>query len=137
MSVVARAESVHLSPRKASLVAALIRGRQVADAVVILEHTPKKGASLIKKVVLSAQANATRNHGLAEDGLVISQLTIGPGIALKRYRPVAFGRAHPYKHRTSNIRVVLDGVAQTKPTKSALSKRKDTASETAGKARET
>lgn len=126
MSVVARAEGVRLSPRKAGLVAALIRGRSVADAVVILEHTPKKGANLIKKVVLSAQANATRNHGLQEAGLVISQLTIGPSVALKRFKPVAFGRAHPYKHRTSNIRVVLDGAAQPKSAKTVAKQDKGT-----------
>lgn len=125
MSVVARAEGVRLSPRKAALVAALIRGRSVVDALVILEHTPKKGANLIKKVVLSAQANATRNHGLQENGLVISQLTIGPSVALKRFRPVAFGRAHPYKHRTSNIRVVLDGAAQSKSTKTVVEQDKN------------
>lgn len=127
MSVSAVAEGVRLSPRKAGLVAALIRGRSVADAIVILEHTPKKGAGLIKKVVLSARANATHNHSLKDAGLIISELTIGPSVALKRFKPVAFGRAHPYKHRTSNIRVVLEGNPESakpsdKRTKRALQK---------------
>ena len=127
MSVSAVAEGVRLSPRKAGLVAALVRGRSVADAIVILEHTPKKGAGLIKKIVLSAQANATHNHNLKEAGLIISELTIGPSVALKRFKPVAFGRAHPYKHRTSNIRVVLEGSTQSakpsdKPTKRSAPK---------------
>lgn len=119
MSVQAVARGVRISPRKAGLVAALVRGRNVADALVILDHTPKKGAGLIKKVIISATANATHNHNLKEDGLVISQLTIGPSVALKRFRPVAMGSAHPYKHRTSNIRVVVDGVKSESKTSAA------------------
>lgn len=117
MSVVAISKDTKISPRKADLVASLVRGRSVADALVILEHTPKKGALIITKVIKSAQANATHNHQLKEDGLMLTELSIGPGTALKRFKPVAFGRAHPYKHRTSNIRVVVDGQAQAKPAK--------------------
>jgi large subunit ribosomal protein L22 len=119
MSVVAVAEGVQLSPRKAGLVASLIRGHTVSDALVILDHTPKKGARLLKKLLLSAQANATNNHGLKEDGLVIASLSVGPNIALKRYRPAAFGRANPYKRRRSQIRVELEGQPAQKPTKKA------------------
>lgn len=107
--VQALARGVRISPRKAGLVASLVRGRSVADALVILDHTPKKAAPLIKKVVESAKANAVNNHDLKEDSLQISRLTVGRGVALKRYRPIAFGRAHPYQHPTSHIKVILSG----------------------------
>jgi len=109
MNVTATAKDVGISPRKAGLVAALVRGRNVADALIILEHTPKKAALILTKVIQSASANATNNYGLKEDGLTLSELSVGPGTALKRFRPVAFGRAHPYRRRTSNIRVVVAG----------------------------
>lgn len=121
MEVQAIAKGVRISPRKAGLVAALVRGRTVADALVILEHTPKKAAPIIKKVVESAKANAVTNHNLKEDSLNITRLTIGQGIAMKRYRPVARGSAHPYKHRTSHIKVVVSGKAAVTKTKSAKS----------------
>lgn len=109
MPVQAVAKSVRISPRKAGLVAALVRGRTVEDALIILQHTPKKAAPIISKVIASATANATHNHNYKEQSLTISELTIGPGISMKRFQPAAFGRARPYKHRTSHIRVVLDG----------------------------
>lgn len=128
MSVQAVAKGVRISPRKAGLIAALVRGRTVADALVILEHTPKKAAAPIQEAILSARANATHNHGLKEASLVISELSIGHGIALKRFNPVAFGRAHAYKHRSSHIRVVLEGEkAAAKPPVKAGSKTKPSA----------
>jgi len=109
MNVQATAKGVKISSRKAGLVASLVRGRSVADAVVILDHTPKKAAPLLKKVIESAAANATHNHGLKESSLAIAELTIGIGPSLKRMRPAAFGRARPYKHPSSHIKVVLSG----------------------------
>ena len=109
MQVQALAKGIAISPRKAGLVASLVRGRSVADAEVILDHTPKKAAKVVKKVILSAKANAVNNHKLREDSLQIAQLVVGQGTSLKRYRPAAFGRALPYKHRTSHIKVVLSG----------------------------
>ena len=115
--VQALAKGVNISPRKAGLVAGLVRGRSVADAEIILDHTPKKAAPLIKKVLLSAKANAINNHQLKEDSLQITQLVIGQGMSLKRYRPAAFGRALPYKHRTSHIKVVISGEESKPPAK--------------------
>lgn len=110
MSVRAVASEVRISSRKAGLVASLVRDRSVADALVILEHTPKKAAPIIGKLIQSAAANATNNHGLQEKSLTIKELTVSPGPALKRFRPAARGGALRYKHHSSHIRVVLDGV---------------------------
>jgi large subunit ribosomal protein L22 len=115
MAVKASVTSIRISPRKVSVVASLVRGRTVKDALVILENTPRKAAKPLSKVIASAKANAENNHGYKADSLTITSLDIGPGPSYKRFRPVARGSAHPYKRRTTNIHVEVDG--QLKPTK--------------------
>ena len=73
-SVRAYAKGVDQAPRKVSLVAALVRGRTVADALVILEHVPRRASQPVKKANESARANAINNHGLDGNTLVISTL---------------------------------------------------------------
>jgi large subunit ribosomal protein L22 len=109
MPVQAIAKGVRISPRKVSVVAALVRGRTVEDALTILEHTPRRSALAVKKVIASAQANADYNHGLKPATLQITQITVTPGPRLKRYRPAAHGRALPFQRRTSHIKVVVEG----------------------------
>ena len=112
MSVLAIAKGVRMSPRKVGVVAALVRGRTVADALVILEHTPRRSAEPVAKVIASARANAEHNHNLKPDTLRIVEISVSPGQRLKRYRPAARGRANPFQRRTSQIRVVVDGEAR-------------------------
>jgi large subunit ribosomal protein L22 len=100
---------LRISPRKTGEVVALIRGRSVADALVILKHTPRRAAESIYKLISSAAANATNNHGIDEKDLLISSIQVGPGVRYKRFRPIARGSAHPYMHRTSNIYVTVSG----------------------------
>ncbi|MDZ7744934.1 MAG: 50S ribosomal protein L22 [Candidatus Saccharibacteria bacterium] len=109
MSVKASAKGVRLSPRKVGVVAALVRGRTVADAITILDHTPRRPAKAVKTVIQSAQANADNNHGYKPDSLRISTITVTPGPRYKRFRPAAHGRALPYMHRTSHIFIEVDG----------------------------
>lgn len=109
MPVQAIAKGVRMSPRKVGVVAALVRGRTVADALVILEHTPRRSADPVAKVIASAKANAEHNHNLKPDTLKIVEISVTPGQRLKRYRPAARGRALPFQRRTSHIRVVVDG----------------------------
>jgi large subunit ribosomal protein L22 len=109
MPVQSLAKGVRISPRKVAVVASLIRGRSVADALTILEHTPRNSALAVTKAVKSAQANADHNHGLKPASLQIVEITVTPGPRLKRYRPVSHGRAHPFQRKTSHIRVVVDG----------------------------
>ncbi len=120
MQVVAVSKSVRQATRKVGLVASLVRGRSVADALVILEHTPKRAAEPIRKTIESAKANAENNHDMNVKSLVIAELDIGPAESIKRYRPVAHGRAQPFKRRSTNIRVVLEGDA--KPVKKSSKK---------------
>lgn len=106
---------LRISPRKAGEVASLVRGRSVADAITILSYTPRRAASHIQKLVASAAANATNNHGISNQNLQITSLVVGPGVRYKRFRPIARGSAHPYMHRTSNIYITVSG--QVKPSK--------------------
>lgn len=121
MSVQAIAKSVRISPRKVAVVASLVRGRTVADALVILEHTPRNAATPVIKTIKSARANAEHNHGLKPDTLRITEISVTPGVRYKRFRPVSRGMAHPFQLKTSHIRVVVDGEARAvkKPTSTA------------------
>ena len=109
MAVQALAKSVPLSPRKVAVVASLVRGRSVEDALTILEHTPRRSALAVKKTILSAKANADHNHGYKPATLQITEITVTPGPRLKRYRPVSHGRAHPFQRKTAHIKVTVDG----------------------------
>lgn len=113
MAVQSLAKGVRISPRKISEVAALVRGRSVSDAVVILEHTPRRAAGAVKNAVVSARANAEHNHNLKPGTLFISEITVTAGPRLKRYRPAARGRALPFQRKTSHIRVIVDGEIRT------------------------
>lgn len=109
MPVKAVAKGVRISPRKVQVVASLVRGRTVDEALTILSHTPRSSATVISKVIASAKANATHNHGLKSEGLNIVEIIVTPGPRLKRFRPAARGRALPYQKKSSHIRVVIDG----------------------------
>src|ERR1700733_2651672 len=115
MAVKAIAKGVRMSPRKVGEVVALVRGRSVEDALTILQHTPRRSASAVTKVIASAKANADHNHNLKPATLQITEISVTPGPRLKRYRPAAHGRALPFQRRTSHIRVVVDG--ETRETK--------------------
>lgn len=109
MSVQAVAKGIRMSPRKVGVVADLVRGRSVADALTILEHTPRRSAVPVRKAIESARANADHNHNYKPDTLHIVSITVNHGPRLKRYRPAAHGRALPFMRRTSHISVIVDG----------------------------
>ncbi|MEX2014888.1 MAG: 50S ribosomal protein L22 [Candidatus Saccharimonadales bacterium] len=115
MIIKASAKSVRMSPRKVGVVAALVRGRTLSDAIVILENTPRSSALPVKKLVESAKANALHNYNLVEESLKLKSISVTPGPRLKRYRPAAHGRALPYEKKSSHIYVEVDG--QEKPKK--------------------
>lgn len=113
-TVRALAKGVDQTPRKVSLVAALVRNRSVADALVILEHVPKRAALPVKKVIESARANAVNNHGLDPKSLVITTLSVTTGPRLRRYKPASRGRALPFEKKTSHILVEVTGAEKPK-----------------------
>jgi large subunit ribosomal protein L22 len=109
MAVKAVARGVQISPRKVAVVAALVRGRSVEDALTILSHTPRRSALAVSKVVASAKANADHNHNYKPDTLQITEISVSSGPRLKRYKPMARGRANPFQKKSSHIRVIVDG----------------------------
>ena len=113
-TVRAYAKGVDQAPRKVSLVASLVRRRSVADAVVILDHTPKRAALAVKKAIQSAAANAANNHGLDAKSLEITTLSVTAGPRLRRFKPASRGRALPFQKRTSHILVEVSGVEKVK-----------------------
>jgi len=117
----AYAKGIDQTPRKVSLVAGLVRGRSVADALVILDHTPKRAALAVRKAIASAAANATNTHGLDSKTLEIKTLSVTSGPRLKRFKPASRGRALPFQKRSSHILVEVIGAEKAKkqPTKPA------------------
>ena len=109
MAVQALSKGIQMSPRKIGVVASLVRGRTVADALVILDHTPRRAAIPVIKAIKSAQANAEHNHNYQPKTLRIVSLEVGSGPSLKRFKPISHGRAHPFLKRTTHLKVVVDG----------------------------
>lgn len=108
MEARAQAKYVRVTPRKARLVADLIRGKTVEEALNILTFCRKRGARHLKVVLQSALANASQRPGIDVDTLRVKEACVDPGPSLKRWRPRAMGRAARVLKRTSHIRVVLE-----------------------------
>jgi len=113
-TVRAYAKGVDQTPRKVSLVASLVRNRDVADALVILAHTPKRAARPLIKVIESVKANAVNTHGYDPKTLTIVTLSVTTGTRLKRFVPASRGRALPFQKKSSNILVEVTGVLKPK-----------------------
>ncbi|MBR2658287.1 50S ribosomal protein L22 [Candidatus Saccharibacteria bacterium] len=103
-------------PRKTSVVAALVRDRYVADAVVILEHTPRRAARAVLKAVESANANLLNNSKVSIDPktIRIARIFVTSGTRMRRYKPASRGRALPYEKVSSNIFVEVAGEEKVK-----------------------
>ena len=109
MSVQASAKGVRMSLRKVAVVADLVRGRSVEDAITILSHTPRRSALAVRKVIESARANADYNHNYKPETLQITEIRVSSGPSIKRYRPASHGRALPFQRRSSHIYVEVNG----------------------------
>lgn len=107
MEARAIAKTVRIAPRKARLVADLIRGKKVGEAYAILKNTDKKASEIIEKVLMSAVANADHNLNLDVNTLVVKEAFVNEGTTLKRFRARAKGSASRINKRTSHITVVV------------------------------
>ncbi len=105
------ARHVRISPYKVRIVLDVIRGKNYREALAILENTPKAASDPIRKVLMSAAANAENNLGLSKDNLFVAECFADQGPTLKRVMPRAQGRAFRILKRTSHITVVLDAKA--------------------------
>lgn len=107
MEAIAKHNFARVSPQKARLVADLIRGKSVDQALEILTFSNKKAADLIKKVLESAIANAEHNEGADIDDLNVAKIFVDEGPVMKRIMPRAKGRADRILKRSSHITVVV------------------------------
>ena len=107
----ATARFQRISPRKARMIIDLVRGRDAAEALQLLDYTPKSGAPIVKKLIASALANASlKNPQVDSDSLFISRATVdkGPDSHMRRWRPRAMGRATQVQKGISHIHIELD-----------------------------
>ena len=102
-------------PRKTNIVASLVRDRYVADALVILEHTPRRAARAVMKAIESAKANLL-NSGASIDPKTIrvARISVTAGTRIRRYVPASRGRALPFEKVSSNIFVEVAGEEKVK-----------------------
>ena len=104
---VAHLSRFRMSARKARLVADLVRGKKVSDALDILSLTKKKAAPVLKKQIQSAIANAQQRATVDVDRLIVSEIYVNEGPTMRRFIPRAQGRAAPIRKRSSHITVML------------------------------
>ena len=103
----AKARAIRTSPRKLNLVAASIRGMAVGKALSELTFSKRRVAQEVKKVLLSAIANAENNHNLDVDRLFVAESYVGKAMIMKRYHPMAKGRAGRIIKAFSNLTIVV------------------------------
>jgi large subunit ribosomal protein L22 len=103
----AHLNGIRISPKKANIVAGLVRGKSVDEALKILKFTPNKAAKVFFKIVTSAASNATHNDGKTLANLKIEQIIVNRGSYNKRFLPSTRGRALPIHKPTAHITVEL------------------------------
>ena len=96
-----------ISSRKVKIVADLIRGKKVDEALAIVKFTPKASSEILEKLLKSAIANAENNHGMNRGNLIVSEIYANQGPTLKRIRPAAKGSAVRIRKRTCHITIVV------------------------------
>lgn len=117
MEVSATAKYIRVQPRKVRIIADKIRGKNASHATALLNHHTSKGAKVLRKVLISAMANALENNGLAPETLKISTIMVNEGPVLKRMTAKAMGRGGRIQKKTSHITVVVENVEATPPVK--------------------
>ncbi len=96
-----------ISSRKVKIVADLVRGKNVDEALAIIKYTPKASSEILEKLLKSAIANAENNHYMTRANIYIAEIYANQGPTLKRIRPAAKGSAVRIRKRTSHITIVL------------------------------
>ncbi len=108
MDIVAFSRAIRISPRKVRLVADSIRALPLDKALNVLSMTHRRGATVLNAVFKSAIANAINNSKKSLDKLSIKGIEVWDGPAIKRFHPSTRGRVHPYKKRSSHIKIILE-----------------------------
>ena len=119
-------KGIDSQPRKTGIVASLVRDRYVADAIVILENTPRRAARPVLKAVESAKANLLQGTTSIDPKTIrIARISVTSGTRMRRYVPASRGRALPFEKISSNIFVEVAGEEKTKPSQKADDKKED------------
>jgi large subunit ribosomal protein L22 len=113
------AKSLRVSPQKLNLVAGMIRGKKVNQALADLEFSRKRIAGDVRKCVMSAVANAENNHGLDVDDLVVTEAYVGKNLLLRRFHARGRGRSGKIVKPFSQITVVVREVKDSGEAKEA------------------
>jgi len=104
---IAKLNYLRISPSKVRLLVGTVKGKPAAQALAILEHSDKKASRPLWKLLKSAIANASENHEMDADALVVKNIIVDEGPTIKRWMPRAMGRATPIRKRTSKITLVV------------------------------
>ena len=109
-------KEIDIQPRKTNIVASLVRDRYVSDAIVILDNTPRKAATAVRKAIESANANLLNNSKVSIDSktIRIARIVVTSGTRMRRYKPASRGRALPFEKISSNIFVEVAGEEKVK-----------------------
>ena len=107
MEAKATAKYIRIAPRKVRIVADIIRGKSVGEAIAILQHTPKVASEVIEKVLKSAIANAEHNFDMNVDALYVSTIYVDQGPTMKRIHPRSRGQAFKILKRSSHVTVMV------------------------------
>ncbi|MDR2063224.1 MAG: uL22 family ribosomal protein [Candidatus Nomurabacteria bacterium] len=114
IKAVAVIKGVAEAPRKAAIVASLVRNRTVEDALVILENTPRHAAQPVKKAIQSAKANLLEKGSIDSTSIILSKISVTAGARMRRYKPASRGRALPFEKVSSNILIEVVGKKKVK-----------------------
>jgi len=104
---IARLSYIRIAPRKARLVADVIRGKEVEEARASLKLNPRKASRIILKLLNSALANAEQKKNMDLKNLYVKKIIVNGGASLVRFKARAMGRATTIRRRTSHIEIVL------------------------------
>lgn len=131
--MIAHLRKIRISPKKANLVAGIVRGMPVNKALDTLKFTPKKAAEILYKVIQSARSNAENNFKQDPETLIIKEIIINEGTTYKRFQPVSKGRAHPILKRTTHITVKIEADPSLAKKKTTSKSKEETTEEVTSK----
>ena len=122
--ITATLKNYRISPRKVRVVADMVRGKEVSEAKSILANAAKKARHPIADLIDSAVANASHNHKIGAEALMVKEIRVDQGYTLKRSIPMSRGSAFPMKKRTSHVTVTLAPAPARKAAKAKAAKNK-------------
>lgn len=127
--VVAQLKNLRMSAYKVRLVTDAVKGMPVGAALARLQFIPRISSPVVAKLIQSALANAVHNYNLKAEDMMVKNITVNQAIALKRFRPAAFGSAHKLRKHGCHIRVVLTSQATVPASTNATKESTSTAQE--------